>query len=83
MIVQMAVVIRMARHGAKKKPFYRIVAADENFPRDGRYLEILGTYNPKNPDNKAELKKERIDYWMAQGAKPSQEVSKLIKRSSV
>ncbi len=78
----MAVVIRMSRHGAKKKPFYRIVAADENYPRDGRYLEILGTYNPKQPDAKGTLKTERINYWVSKGATPSSAVSQIIKRTA-
>lgn len=78
----MAVVIRMSRHGGKKKPFYRIVAADKDFPRDGRYLEILGTYNPKSPGRKGVLKKERIDYWVSKGAKASNAVAQIIKRSA-
>lgn len=78
----MAVVIRLARHGSKKKPFYRIVAADENFPRDGRFLEILGTYDPKNPEGKGKINKERLDYWTSKGAKASETVSQLVKRSA-
>ena len=79
----MAVVIRLSRHGGKKKPFYRIVAADKDFPRDGRYLEVLGTYNPKGAERKGVLKKERIDYWVSKGAKASSAVSQIIKRSAV
>lgn len=77
----MAVVIRFSRHGTTKRPFYRIVAADKQYPRDGRYLEILGTYNPKNKDTK--LKKDRIDHWIKLGALPSQTVQGVIKRASV
>lgn len=76
----MAVVIRFSRHGTTKKPFYRIVAADKQYPRDGRYLEILGTYNPKNKATK--IKKERIDHWIKLGALPSATVKGLIKRSA-
>ena len=65
----MAVVIRFARYGAKGKPFYRIVAADKEFPRDGRYLETLGTYNPKAGEKN--LKADRILYWIKEGAKCS------------
>lgn len=77
----MAVVIRFARYGAKGKPFYRIVAADKQFPRDGRYLETLGTYNPKDKSNN--IKKDRVEYWMSKGAKPSETVHRLMKRVGV
>ena len=77
----MAVVLRMARHGSKKRPFYRVVAADKRNARNGRYLEILGTYNPKDPDAKGDLKKDRVEYWLSQGAQPSAVVKGVIKRS--
>lgn len=77
----MAVVIRLSRHGAKKKPIYRIVVADENFPRDGRHLEILGTYNPKDASGKADFDRERLAHWVKHGAKPSTTVAQIIKRS--
>ncbi|EKD42383.1 MAG: 30S ribosomal protein S16 [uncultured bacterium] len=77
----MAVVIRLSRHGSKKKPFYRIVAADENFPRDGRFLEILGTYDPKNKEAKGVVNTERVDFWKSKGARTSDTVAQLIKRS--
>ncbi len=77
----MAVVIRLSRHGMKKKPLYRVVAADKDFPRDGRYLEVLGTFDPKNTVGKAELNMERINYWVAKGAKPTANVSQIIKRN--
>ena len=76
----MAVVIRLSRRGANKKPFYRVVAADENFPRDGRYLEVLGTYDPKNKAGKGTLKKDRIQYWVSKGARTSSAVSQILKR---
>lgn len=77
----MAVVIRFARHGRKKSPFYRVVAADKSRPRDGRYLEVLGTYNPKNPAHVGDIKQDRIDYWISQGAQPSTAVKGMIKRT--
>jgi len=76
----MAVRIRLARHGAKKKPFYRIVVADSESPRDGRYLENVGTYNPLLDPAQVSLKSERIQYWMDQGAKPSDTVRSLLKK---
>lgn len=76
----MAVKIRLARHGAKKKPFYRIVVADSESPRDGRYLEKVGTYDPLIDPARVTLKPERIKYWMDQGAKPSDTVRSLLKK---
>jgi len=76
----MAVRIRLARHGAKKKPFYRIVVADGENPRDGRYLEKVGTYNPLLDPAKVTLESERIKYWMDQGAKPSDTVRSILKK---
>jgi len=75
----MSVTIRMSRHGAKKKPFYRIVVSDQRFPRDGRYIEQVGTYDPRATDA-IKLDHEKIDSWIKKGAKPSQTVSELIKR---
>ena len=76
----MAVKIRLARHGAKKKPFYRIVVADSESPRDGKYLENVGTYNPLLDPAQVSLKSDRIQYWIDQGAKPSDTVRSLLKR---
>jgi small subunit ribosomal protein S16 len=76
----MAVKIRLARHGATKKPFYRIVVTDSESPRDGRYLENVGTYEPLLDPAKVTLNSERIKYWMNQGAKPSDTVKSLLKR---
>jgi small subunit ribosomal protein S16 len=76
----MAVKIRLARHGAKKKPFYRIVVADSQSPRDGKYLENVGTYNPLLDTAQVTLQSERIQYWMDQGAKPSDTVRSLLKK---
>jgi small subunit ribosomal protein S16 len=79
----MAVKIRLARHGAKKRPFYRIVAADNESPRDGRFIEKLGTYNPLLNSAQVELNTERVNYWIAQGAKPSDTVRSILKREGV
>lgn len=78
----MAVKIRLARHGAKKRPFYRIVVADSEAPRDGRFLEMVGTYNPLKEPAEVILKQERIQYWIGQGAKPTDTVSSLLKEES-
>ncbi len=75
----MAVRIRLARYGAKKKPFYRIVVADKESPRDGRFLEVLGTYNPLVKTNPCEIKKDRVEYWISKGAKSTETVSSLLK----
>ena len=77
----MALKIRLARAGAKKRPQYRIVVADSRMPRDGRFLEKLGTYNPLKPVGSAErvtLKAERIAYWLDKGAKPTDRVGRLL-----
>ena len=76
----MAVRIRLARHGAKKRPFYRIVVADGEKPRDGRFLEKVGTYDPKYDPAKVTVKTERIQYWIDKGATPSDTVKSLLKR---
>lgn len=76
----MPVKIRLARHGTKKKPFYRIVAADSEFPRDGRFLEIIGTYNPLIDPAEVSLKQERVKYWIDQGAIPTTTVKNLLKK---
>jgi len=79
----MAVKIRLARHGAKKRPFYRIVAADSENPRDGRFLEKLGTYNPLQDPAKVDLNAERVKYWIGQGATPTDTVRSILKREGV
>jgi len=76
----MSVKIRLARGGAKKKPFYRIVAADSEFPRDGRFLEMLGTYDPMVDPAAVTLKEDRIKYWMEEGAQPTTTVKSLLKK---
>jgi small subunit ribosomal protein S16 len=76
----MAVKIRLARHGAKKKPFYRIVVADSESPRDGRFLENVGTYDPAYDPAKITIKTDRVRYWMDQGALPTDTVQSLLKK---
>ena len=76
----MPVKIRLARHGAKKRPFYRIVLADSESPRDGRFLEVVGTYNPLTEPAKIDLKTERVKHWMDQGATPTDTVKSLLKK---
>lgn len=76
----MSVKIRLARHGAKKRPFYRIVVADSEFPRDGRYLEKVGTYNPVKDPAEINIENERVKYWMDQGAIPSDTVKSILKK---
>ncbi len=75
----MAVKIRLARYGAKKRPFYRIVVADQESPRDGRFLEIVGTYDPLKDPVAVSFKQERIDYWLGEGAIPTNTVKSLFK----
>ena len=75
----MSVKIRLARHGAKKRPFYRIVVADSESPRDGKFIENVGTYNPLIDPAKVVLKQERIKYWIDQGAIPTDTVKSLLK----
>jgi len=76
----MAVRIRLARHGAKKRPHYRIVVADGESKRDGRFLEIVGTYDPVPDPAHVTLKEDRVKFWMDQGATPSDTVKSLLKK---
>ncbi|OGE64339.1 30S ribosomal protein S16 [Candidatus Daviesbacteria bacterium RIFCSPLOWO2_02_FULL_36_7] len=70
--------IRLSRIGTKKKPFYRVVAVDERAKRTGAYIELLGTYNPLTEPKDIKLKKDRIDYWIKQGAQPSTGYLRII-----
>jgi len=79
----MAVRIRLTRKGTKKKPFYRIVAADIESPRDGKFLELLGTYNPMVEPVAITLKEDRINYWLGEGAKPSTTVQSILKQQGL
>ena len=77
----MAVKIRLARHGAKKRPYYRIVVADSRSPRDGRFIEEVGRYNPCTDPSTVTLDLEEVDRWIAQGAKPTDTVARLIEQA--
>lgn len=79
----MAVKIRLARHGAKKRPFYRIVAATSACPRDGRFLEILGTYSPQQNPAGVTLKEERVRDWLSRGAQPTETVKSLLSKAGL
>ena len=77
----MAMKIRLARGGSKKRPFYRIVAADSRMPRDGRFIEKLGTYNPllpKDSEERVKMNMERIQYWLDHGAQPTDRISRFL-----
>jgi small subunit ribosomal protein S16 len=78
----MSVKIRLSRHGMKKRPFYRIVVSDSRYPRDGRFIEQVGTYDPRTHPAAIKLDREKIDGWIKQGAQPSQTVRDIIKRSA-
>jgi small subunit ribosomal protein S16 len=75
--------IRLARFGAKKKPFYRVVVIEKDKPRDGRALEIVGNYSPTSKPAQVVLKHERIDYWKSKGAQMSDTVERLVKANPV
>ena len=79
----MAVKLRMTRMGAKKRPFYRIVAADSRSPRDGRFIELLGTYNPCTNQAQVNLKEEEILKWLNNGAQPSDTVKNLLSKQGI
>jgi len=72
--------IRLARMGRKRRPFYRVVAADSRAPRDGRFIEVLGTYNPMTSPSTIDLKMDAIKAWQSKGAQPSERVVKLMKQ---
>lgn len=74
----MAVKIRLARHGAKKRPYYRVVVADGRMPRDGRYIEEVGRYNPLTNPKVIDINLEKVDEWISNGAQPTNAVSHLI-----
>ena len=82
----MAMKIRLARGGSKKRPFYRIVAADSRMPRDGRFIEKLGTYNPllpKDSEERVKMNMERVQYWLDQGAQPTDRISRFLEAAGV
>jgi small subunit ribosomal protein S16 len=76
----MAVTLRLTRAGGKKAPFYRVVAADSRSPRDGRFIEQVGIYDPLRSPAEVKLDKARVEHWLSVGAVPSQTVSELIQR---
>ena len=78
----MAVKLRLTRKGTKKKPFYRIVAADIEAPRDGKFLEAVGTYDPMQDPAVINLKQDRVQYWLEQGATPTTTVKSILKKQS-
>ncbi len=79
----MAVKFRLSRHGSKKKPFYRIVVADERYPRDGRFIDMVGSYDSLAEPIKVTLDKEKILTWYQKGARPTKTVEDLFKREGV
>ncbi len=82
----MAMKIRLARGGSKKRPFYRIVATDSRMPRDGRFIEKLGTYNPllpKDSEDRVKMNIERVQYWLGEGAQPTDRISRMLEAAGV
>ena len=82
----MAMKIRLARGGSKKRPYYSIVAADSRMPRDGRFIEKLGTYNPllqKDSEDRVKMNMERVQHWLAQGAQPTDRIARMLEAAGV
>lgn len=79
----MAVKIRLRRMGAKKAPFYRIVVADSRYPRDGRFIEEIGTYNPMVEPSEVKVDAEKVKEWMKNGAQPTETVKTLLKKEGI
>ena len=82
----MAMKIRLARGGSKKRPFYRIVAADSRMPRDGRFIEKLGTYNPllpKDSEDRVKMDVERVQHWLSQGAQPTDRIARMLEAAGL
>jgi small subunit ribosomal protein S16 len=77
----MSVSIRLRREGAKNRPYYKVVVADSRSPRDGKFIEVIGTYDPKKAGHNSSLKAERAEYWISKGAQPSDTVRSLIKKN--
>ena len=77
----MAVAIRLKREGAKNSPYYKIVVADQRRPRDGKFIEIIGSYDPKKEGENFSLQLDRAEYWVGVGARPSQTVGNIINKS--
>lgn len=82
----MSMKIRLARGGSKKRPFYAIVATDSRMPRDGRFIEKLGTYNPllaKDSEDRVKMNIERVQYWLAQGAQPTDRIARMLETAGL
>ena len=77
----MAVAIRLRREGALNRPYFKVVVADKRSPRDGKFIEIVGTYDPKKRGMNSTLKLDRVEYWISKGAQPSDTVRSLIKKN--
>lgn len=75
--------IRLRRMGAKKKPFYRVVVAHKESPRDGRFIEILGTYDPRTQPETVQVKADRVAHWLSTGAQPSESVSRILRKLNI
>ena len=79
----MQVKIRLARHGTKKRPFYRVVVASSESPRDGRFIERVGIYDPRQTPSRVEFRQEKLLDWLRKGAQPTQTVAQLMKRAGI
>ena len=79
----MAVKLRLARVGSKKNPIYRVVAADSRSPRDGKFIEIVGRYNPQTDPSTIELDEDRVRDWLSKGAQPTESVARLLKAKNI
>lgn len=71
--------VRLARHGSKKRPYYHLVVSDSERPRDGRFIEQLGTYHPSKPMAEARIDHARVDYWLSVGAQPTETAAKVLR----
>jgi small subunit ribosomal protein S16 len=80
---KMAVRMRLTRVGSKKNPIYRVVVADSRLPRDGRFIEIVGRYNPQTDPSTIDLDSDKVKDWLAKGAQPSEPVARLIKAAGI
>lgn len=79
----MSVKIRLARHGTKKRPFYRVVIADSESPRDGRFIDRVGTYDPRTKPSRLEFRQDKVMDWLRKGARPTETVAQLLKRAGI
>ena len=77
----MAVAIRLRREGALNRPYFKVVVTDKRSPRDGKFIEMIGTYDPKKPGHNSTIKLDRVEYWISKGAQPSDTVRSLIKKN--